>query len=476
MGNIRLIAYDEWRYWRRSKLAISVLAIAFVLAVTAVIATHLSITRAAEARQALQSAAEAAFAEQPDRHPHRMVHYGHYVFRTPTPLASIDPGVDAYTGTAIFLEGHRQNSATFSPMQRGSGLNWLGMLSPAFIMQILVPLVIVLIGFASVSREKESGTFTYLQVQGTSVTTLLLGKGLALLSVAGLLLLPLLVSSLLTVFQGEALSVSLLFVCGYAIYLSIWVLFTLFVSLVSPSNANSLSWLLVLWVVLCLLLPKIASSTATVLAPSPGKLETEFAILKALREEGDAHNANDPAFNQLKQQLLAKYKVDNIEDLPVNFKGVVAQAAEAKHTDILNDFAEQSRQDEITQASISRWFGWLSPAIAIQTASTKLAGSDLENHHRFLREAEAVRYDFVQSLNKMHAEDVSYHDDSNKYKDEDTHAKAKVDASSWQVLQSFAFSPDKAQTRIAHSLQALTQLVFLLLIALVLFVVVRRRA
>ena len=43
-----------------------------------------------------------------------MVHYGHYVFRTPAPLARFDPGLDAVTGQSIFLEGHRQNTAMFA--------------------------------------------------------------------------------------------------------------------------------------------------------------------------------------------------------------------------------------------------------------------------------------------------------------------------------------------------------------------------
>lgn len=49
-----------------------------------------------------QSKANDAFEAQPDRHPHRAIHYGHFVFRPPVPLAAFDPGVDAFTGNAMF--------------------------------------------------------------------------------------------------------------------------------------------------------------------------------------------------------------------------------------------------------------------------------------------------------------------------------------------------------------------------------------
>mgnify|MGYP002129840370 CR=1 FL=1 len=48
-----------------------------------------------------QAEAEAAFLSQPARHPHRMVHYGHYVLRTPAPLALFDPLPDGQLGVVI---------------------------------------------------------------------------------------------------------------------------------------------------------------------------------------------------------------------------------------------------------------------------------------------------------------------------------------------------------------------------------------
>ena len=75
-------------------------ALGLVVILAAVVSTVARVTAESDARRTMQVAAEEVFLSQPDRHPHRMVHYGHYVFRTPAPLAVIDPGVDS-----VALEG-----------------------------------------------------------------------------------------------------------------------------------------------------------------------------------------------------------------------------------------------------------------------------------------------------------------------------------------------------------------------------------
>ena len=57
----------------------------FLALVTGVL-TSLHQEAEAELRNHHQTEAEEAFLSQPNRHPHRMIHYGHYVFRSPPPL------------------------------------------------------------------------------------------------------------------------------------------------------------------------------------------------------------------------------------------------------------------------------------------------------------------------------------------------------------------------------------------------------
>lgn len=463
------IAKDEWRYWLRSKLAVSVLAIGIVLTLSSVVVTAVKMHELSDARGAMQSSSESTFVEQPDRHPHRMVHYGHYAFRTPSPLSVLDPGVDAYTGNSIFLEGHRQNSAMFADQKQGTGLTTIGKLSPAFVVQVLAPILLILIGYSAISRERESQTLSFLMAQGLSIYTVIAGKGLALFSVVCVIVLPLALSGLFAVAQGESIMVVLSFVAAYVLYLSVWALLVLLFSCAFSKNSESFTTSVFVWVLLCIAMPRIASTSASVSIPSAGKLETDFAVLAELRTLGDGHNANDPAFTKLREDLLAQYNVDSVEELPVNFRGVVASSSETELSKVLNRFAEERMQNELQQTQFSRLFGWLSPQLAIRTLSMIKAGTSIETHHRFIRETETLRFDFVQSLNKAHVEQLNYIDDINRNKGEEGWRRARISAENWKMIEGFEFTVDDAATRMSRSVSAYLQLfiwVGLLLVAI----------
>ncbi|MEM9317164.1 MAG: delta 1-pyrroline-5-carboxylate reductase, partial [Pseudomonadota bacterium] len=91
MNTVLTIAAAEWRYWLRSNLALSAAMLFVILLLATVVLTTLRMEGDRHERSHHQDEAERSFLEQPDRHPHRMVHYGHYVFRTPTPLSVFDP-------------------------------------------------------------------------------------------------------------------------------------------------------------------------------------------------------------------------------------------------------------------------------------------------------------------------------------------------------------------------------------------------
>jgi ABC-2 type transport system permease protein len=464
-AKVLVVAKDEWRYWLRSKLAISVLVIGLLLTLSSVIVTAVTMMELSHSRSSLQDTAEQAFVDQPDRHPHRMVHYGHYAFRVPSPLSTIDPGVDAFTGNSIFLEGHRQNSAMFADQKQGTALTSLGSLSPAFILQVLAPLLLILIAYSSVSRERESQTLSFIVSQGTSIFTLIIGKGLALLCVVGLIMLPLIASSGIAIMQGESIVVVLSFLSAYILYLLVWSLVVLLVSTAVSKNSESFTALLFVWILFCIVMPRIASSTASASIVSPGKLETDFAVIAELRKLGDGHNANDPAFSQLKASLLRQYSVQTVEELPINFRGAVARASEAQLTEVLNRFAENSMQEELAQTQLARSFGWLSPMVAIRSLSMISAGTSIETHHRFMREAEDLRFSFVQSLNQVHVNKLNYADDMNRNANAEAGQKARVSAENWQMIQDFEFQLESASARLQRSLPAFAQLFMWIAIA-----------
>ncbi|MCZ8170791.1 MAG: ABC transporter permease, partial [Brevundimonas sp.] len=130
MSAARLVARNEWRLMQRNRVARLALFMLLALAVMASLTSAAHRNASDDLRARFQAQADHEFDGQPARHPHRMVHYGHFVFRPLPPLAAFDPGVDAFTGNTIYLEGHRQNSANFGDVRQSSLLARFGQMTP----------------------------------------------------------------------------------------------------------------------------------------------------------------------------------------------------------------------------------------------------------------------------------------------------------------------------------------------------------
>ncbi|SHN61227.1 DUF3526 domain-containing protein [Erythrobacter sanguineus] len=451
MNTVLLIAREEWRLWARSRVVlVAALIVAVLLAVTSAI-TAARVGDEAAKRTARQASAEATFFAQPDRHPHRMVHYGHYAFRSPPPLAAFDPGVDAVTGQSIFLEGHRQNTAMFADTRSGADLGGFAALNPANLYQLLLPLLLIIIGHGMVLRERESGTLAVMLAQGQSGLAIAGGKALALAGVAALFLLPVAGLAGFSVAAGEAPLAAAILVAGYALYLGVWVALVLAVSLLVRQRSVALGLLVFAWLLIALIVPRLAINAGSAAVDAPGKIESDLVMLAQQRALGDGHNAADPAFDALQKQVLEQYEAASIEELPINWRGVVAGYSEAKLTDLMNGYAEARMQKEAQQSRIVTLFGLVSPTLAVGASSRTLAGTDLATHHRFLRESEALRFDFVQGLNDLHAKALTYADDAARSADPEAEARTRVNADAWRLLETFRFVPDPATQRVARA-------------------------
>ncbi|MEM1231519.1 MAG: DUF3526 domain-containing protein [Pseudomonadota bacterium] len=442
MDTVWRIAVEEWRYWRRTRLFLGASAVVLVMLIVALANTSARMTAADHSRAHLQQTASEAFEAQPDRHPHRMVHYGHYVFREPAPLAILDPGVDPYAGTVMFLEGHHQNSATFSPAYSAPRAGPLASLTPAALYQQLVPLLLIVVGFSMLTREQEQRTDRLLLTSAVSPATLWAGKALALTGFALLLLLPLALGAVYAVTRGASVTGAALFLGGYALYLCVWALLTTAASAWCRQGAAALTLLLLLWLGLSVVMPPAVSAVASAVHPMASKIESDLAVQAALADLGDGHNAADPSFAKLRSQLLAQYDVDRVEDLPINFRGVVAGESEAELTAIMNRFARGRMAREREQAATVDRLSLLSPQLVLQRLSSPVAGSDLAQHHAFAEQAEAVRFEFVQGLNDLHANELDYALDINRNADTEAAQRARISASNWSdVLADFRFEP-----------------------------------
>jgi len=409
---IAAIVRAEWRAMLRNQVAVAggVLLLALILAAT--IVSHERMRTVNAERMRFQVTADAQWQAQPDRHPHRVVHYGHYVFRPLSPLAFFDFGVDPFTGHALFLEGHRQNSANFSDAVQSSLLLRFGQLTPAFVLQVLLPLLIAFLAFGSVAREYERGQLHLQLTQGIGAGTLMAGKLAAHGSVALLLAAPAFAALGVIALRDTAVAAEAwTMLAGYALYLLSWAVAAVLVSAAVPRARDALLALVGAWIVTVILLPRVMPDIAAIGVQRPSRIETEAAIHDRLRAFGDSHNPDDPYFSRFKQQVLARYGVTRVEDLPVNYGGLVMQEGERLTSALFEEFMRTDYERQLAQNRIVYSAALASPVIALRRLSTALAGTNLDSHTRFLFEGEKYRYGFVQALNKLHATAVHYEND-----------------------------------------------------------------
>jgi ABC-2 type transport system permease protein len=451
MNTVLSIAAEEWRYWLRSHLALAVVALFIVILVSVSVLTGLRMQAESHERAHHQTESEQTFLSQPDRHPHRMVHYGHYIFRAPMPLALFDPGLDSVTGKAMFLEGHRQNSAAFSTSGSSADLGGLSSLTPALIYQLFAPLLIILLGHGALIREREAGTLAPLLAQGVSARALLAGKALALFLSVLLLLIPIAISVLISLGGGESLLAAASLVGVYFLYLSVWVVLSILASSLLHQRSSVIASLAACWLALTLVLPAVAVNVAAQVAPLAGKIESELTMLTEIQDLSDGHDVDDSAYDHLHASLLEEHGVDRVEDLKVNIRGILAQLSEKELSETLNIYAEKRMSEELRQATLVAAQGWFTPTLALAVASRTLSGTDLDHYHRFLREAEALRFAFVSGLNRVQTEQLSYVDDINRNRDEESFNRTRMDATNWQLLDEFHFEPASASMRVASA-------------------------
>ena len=432
MSAATLIARDEWRLLTRNRAG---LVASLLLVLLALVASFTSFERqsAIEADRArYQASTDETFDAQPDRHPHRMVHYGQFVFRPIAPLAFFDAGVDSFTGNTIFLEGHRQNSANFAEARQSSLLMRFGQLTPAFVLQTLAPLLLVFLGFASVAREKERATLRLMLAQGVSGRSLIAGKLLGHGAIALAVGLPAFAVLIAFAATGSAAWAPVgLMIAAYACWLLLWAFLSVVVSALVARPRDALAILVGLWMVAVILLPRVLPEAASARTELATNIETEIALHRDLLEIGDSHDPDDPYFNDFRERVLTKYRVDDVEDLPVQYAGLVSIEGERLTTRIYADAAERQMARETTQNAFVHGFSAISPLIAIRQLSMALAGSDPAAHRDFLEQAEGFRYAFVQQLNRMQAELLP------AIQSEDP----RISAAYWQDIPRFAYHP-----------------------------------
>lgn len=354
---------------------------------------------------------------QGEKNPHSAAHYGVYAFKPELPLSAVDQGLNPYVGVAVWLEAHKQNLSKFRPAEDATAVQRLGELTAAATLQMLIPLLIVLLLYATFSGEREQGTLRLLMSLGLPRRQLTLGKALGAVMTLSLLLIPAAIigSISMMLFAGNNPSSGIgraaLMAASYLAYFAVFIGAALLVSAKSKSSQLALVVLLAGWFVNSFVAPRVVSDVAASLHPVPSAQTLATAIERDLENGLDGHSSRGERVEELKQRTLAKYGAPTVEALPVNFSGIQLNEADEygykvydKHMSAVFDTYE--KQNAVYQVG-----SLVAPMLAVQSVSMGLSGTDFAQHRDFSDKAESYR----RQLQKLTSDAITNNSKTGEY-------------------------------------------------------------
>lgn len=349
---------------------------------------------------------------QAEKDPHDAAHDGTYAVKPIYPLAILDTGIQPYTGQVVHLGAHQRKQSKLNLAKDHSGLFRFGVLTPNFVLLYIFPILLIFLGHNSLTAEKEGQTLRLLLTQGVSATQLVAGKWFALMALTALLCLLF----CLSVFVGYSLidlsteqmqplfSEWLAFLGGYFLYFIVFVNLILLVSSRAKSSGISLVTLLTLWILFTLIVPKLSTNLAGQLYAFP-TLQTFQDNINTDQQNGlNGHNFWNEAAHGFQQQVLKKYGVKTIEELPVDYGGLLLAEGEKYESAVYSKHFDLLQSQYHKQRRVFRLSSLLSPFLPVRFASMALARTDYNFQWHFEEEAEQYRLAFNTALNMNIAE------------------------------------------------------------------------
>ncbi len=393
MNNWLIIARMEVLYAVRNKIFLPLTCILWLLLLTAFYSGYHYYTDNTLKRAAANEMFRSELEEQ-HLNPHAAAHWGTYLFKPLTMMALFDPGLNSYTGNYYRVEAHKQHEINFADLRDRDAVLRLGKLSVAMVFQILAPLLIILLCFSSVSREREFDTLKILLIQGVTPKQILWGKIAGNYTLILLIILPVL-------FALAVIEIRMLLLSGiYLLYFFVITVLMICISALSRTSAGSLLCCLGVWALACMLLPRIAASVVdhTYKLPSTYLFnqQVEKGYLQGMGNDG-SYVERGAKFDTV---LMRRFNVDSLQKIPAAVRrGLSLQNAEDYNTMVYNHYSVPVENDIKRQQELQDKLSFLDPVIGVRQLSMSLSGTDFLHHIHFYRHAQWYRNDLIRRLN-----------------------------------------------------------------------------
>jgi ABC-2 type transport system permease protein len=391
------IARREFTDWSRDRWRLTAAVAVALVAVVAGLTGATAAGARASAAMAAQQADYQRWLSQPARNAHSASHFGISAFYVPSRFAVFDPGVGAYAGSSLFLEAHKQNEPVFTEaVDRGAAPRY-GELSLTTVMQVWLPLLIILLGAGGIAAERDDGILPQLLSTGVAPWQVAAGKAVAITGAAVAVIAPSVVAVALAVRSDSGVwpvdagwrlgAVA----AGLLAYLCFWVALTIVVSARARSWRVAIATLSIVWCVMVVIAPRLASDVARARNPLPSRAEQD-------RLELQARIMGPGGVEARRQAILAEHGVKTPEELPIEINVLIAQRSEANINKRLDARIQQNAAVYAAERRDYLRAAWLTPAIAMDLVSSGAAGTDDVHHRAFLRRAEDYRRLMMETL------------------------------------------------------------------------------
>ena len=344
-------------------------------------------------------------------------HYGDFVFRPSGPLSGLDSGVENQTGKILRIEAHAHNQRVHNSAATVGSTMRFGQLETGFVVQIILPLLLVLLGFGVVAGERESGLLRLSLLQGTHPRTLIIGKAIAIWLV-GTVMFCLLAGvgawRIPELFSGAVWPRLLVFGCAHIIFLWVVAAMTVACSSLVLSARTSLSILLVIWCMCAAVLPPLTAHAMHYVQPLPSFLEFKKPLWDA-RMKYDPHSPEDEWAKQLREKTLQEHGVSSVDELAFNMEGLMMDESEACLYEVWQKMNRDLREKYDRQTGVNSFVSLVNPIQAIDAVSMSLAGTDLYHELSFDDQVSEYRLRLIKKLNEPYYQKSHVHADGSEH-------------------------------------------------------------
>ena len=293
---------------------------------------------------------------------------GTRVVRTPNAMAGMASGaVDS--APAVFKVYRTANPLAAGGYRIENPELTVGAVDFVFVIGILLPLLVAVLGLNVGSRERETHLDQLIAVQAGSLSGWLLNRMIAVAIVAAVAVIVLCL--LFAGVVGAALGATLALITIGMIYTALWSGLLLAINSKANSVSNAAFGFGAAWTVLCVLLPTLASETALT------RVQTDYALSETLDARGARYDIYDQELSDVLPLLYRAYPGLTTRAAAANESldnTVARHAYDGLLLLMLEERNRQRREDELKASHVGMAATWMSPTVALALALERLAG------------------------------------------------------------------------------------------------------